>query len=114
MRDHRLIDERSLALAQAIAARLRRDPGLVGLARANLERWNKTCSPRAKSTLQEWRAVLDGPMEGVIALLTGEDERAVRLRQSNPFAGALPQSVRNEIFLRFEAIDKARRTDDDK
>jgi hypothetical protein len=47
------------------------------------------------------------PLDGVIALLTGKDKRAVRLRQSNPFAGALPQKVRNEIFLRFEACDKA-------
>jgi hypothetical protein len=107
VRDHRLIDERSLALAQAIADRLGLDPGLVALARANLERWSKTCSPRARSSLQEWATVLDGPLEGVIALLTGQDERAVRLRQSNPFAGALPQNVRNEIFLRFEARDEA-------
>ncbi len=107
MRDHRLIDERSLAMAQAIAERLRADPGLVALALDNLERWSKTCSPRARSTLQEWRTVLDGPMEGVIAILTGNDERAVRLRQSNPFAGALPQTVRNEILLRFQARDEA-------
>jgi hypothetical protein len=106
VQDHRLIDERSLALGQAIAERLRSDPGLVALARANLERWSKTCSPRSKSTLQEWLDVLDGPPDGVIALLTGEDERAVRLRQSNPFAGALPQKVRNEILLRFQARDQ--------
>jgi hypothetical protein len=107
MRDHRLIDERSLALAQAIAEQLRSDPGLMVLARENLERWSKTCSPRARSTLEEWRTVLDGPIEDVIALLTGGDERAVRLRQSNPFAGALPQKLRNEILLRFQARDEA-------
>jgi hypothetical protein len=107
VRDHRLIDERSLALAQAIADRLRLDPDLIELARANLERWGKTCSPRGISALDEWRTVLDGPIDGMLALLTGEDERAVRLRQSNPFAGALPQKVRNEILLRFEARDKA-------
>jgi hypothetical protein len=94
-------------MAQAIAERLRSNPGLVAMARANLERWSKSCSVRGQSTLQEWRAVLDGPLEGVIALLTGENERASRLRQSNPFAGALPQSVRNEILLRFKAHDEA-------
>jgi hypothetical protein len=101
-----LIDERSLALAQAIADRLRTDPTLVELARANLERWSQSCSPRARSTLQEWKSVLDGPIDGVIALLTAHDERATRLRQSNPFAGALSQKVRNEIFLRFQARDQ--------
>ncbi len=103
MQDHRLIDERSLALAQAIAQRVRTNPALVEMARNNLDRWSRTCSPRAKATLQEWRDVLDGPIDGVIALLIGEDERAVRLRQSNPFAGALPQAVRNEILLRYQA-----------
>jgi hypothetical protein len=102
-----LIDERSLALAQAIAEQLRLDPGLVALARANLERWSKTCSPRGTSTLQEWSVILEGPLDAIIAVLCGADERAVRLRQSNPFAGALPQKVRNEILLRFEARDKA-------
>ena len=107
MRDHRLIDERSLALAQAIAERLRQDPSLISLARANLKRWSTTCSPGTRSTLEEWSAVLEGPIDGVLALLTDPGERAVRLRQSNPFAGALPSNVRNEIFLRFEARDKA-------
>jgi hypothetical protein len=107
MRDHRLIDERSLALAQAIAERLMVDPSLIALARGNLERWSQTCSPRARSTLQEWAEILNKPIEDVVAVLTSQDERATRLRQSNPFAGALPQKVRNEILLRFEARDKA-------
>ena len=94
-------------MAQAIAERLRLDPELILLARDNLERWSRTCSPRARSTLQEWAGILDGPVEGVIAVLVGHDERATRLRQSNPFAGALPQKIRNEILLRFEARDKA-------
>jgi hypothetical protein len=108
MRDHRLIDERSLALSQEIARRLLEDPArLLALARSNLQRWSKTCSPRAVSTLQEWATILDGPLDGVVQTLCGGDERSVRLRQSNPFAGALPQKVRNEIFLRFQARDQA-------
>ena len=106
MQNHRLIDERSLALGKAVAERLRREPDLVRLAQANIERWSKTCSPRGRSTLEEWAAVLGGPIEETIALLIGDDERAVRLRQSNPFAGALPQKVRNEILLQFQARDQ--------
>jgi len=41
-----------------------------------------------------------------LKLLTGTDERAIRLRQSNPFAGLLSQLERNEILLRFESYDK--------
>ncbi len=107
VRDHRLIDERSLALAQAIADRLAVNPELINLAKCNLENWRKSCSPRSLSALDEWSDILAGSIAGVIEVLTGEDERAVRLRQSNPFAGALPQKVRNEILLRFEARDKA-------
>jgi hypothetical protein len=108
MRDHRLIDERSLALSQAIARQLQADPGrLVALARSNLDRWTKSCSPRAIPTLQEWSTILNGSLAGVLQTLCGTDERSVRLRQSNPFAGALPQKVRNEIFLRFQARDEA-------
>jgi hypothetical protein len=51
--------------------------------------------------------VLDGPPEGVVAVLTGEDERATRLRQSNPFAGVLSQQERNAILLQFESHDPA-------
>lgn len=107
MRDHRLIDERSLAFAQAIADRLRRDPSLIQLARTNLENWMKTCSPGVRLTLEEWRAAVDGPIDGVFDLLTSRDERATRLRQSNPFAGALPESERMKILLEFDARDKA-------
>jgi hypothetical protein len=109
VRDHRLIDERGLALAQAIADRLRADHSLIAVARANLDRWLQTCSPRARLALLEWQTALDEPVESVVALLTSSDERAVRLRQSNPFAGALPQKVRNEILLRFEARNAATR-----
>jgi hypothetical protein len=32
---------------------------------------------------------LDGPVDGVVTLLTSPDERATRLRQSKPFTGVL-------------------------
>ena len=107
MRDHRNIDARSLAFGRAMADRLAEHPELLDQARQTLARWLTTCSPRSKSTLEEWQAILGGPVEGVIALLTGTDERATRLRQSNPFAGLLPQEQRNEILRQFEAYDAA-------
>jgi hypothetical protein len=107
MRDHRLIDERSLAMAMAIAERLRQEPGLVQLARENIHRWLKTSSPGVRLTLEEWLAVLDGPVDGVVELLTSRTERATRLRQSNPFAGALSEKQRNAILLEFQERDQA-------
>src|SRR5437773_763644 len=90
MKDHRRIDERSLAFGRAIAARLAERPAdVTALARANIHRWMMTCSAGSRPALREWLDALDGPLEGVIALLTSPDERATRLRQSNPFAGVL-------------------------
>jgi hypothetical protein len=107
MNGHRRIDERSLAFGRAIAARLAERPELIDRARATLVRWLATCSPGARPALEEWLAVLDGPSDGVTALLTGNDERAVRLRQSNPFAGVLTPQERTAILRRFESHDAA-------
>ena len=105
MNRHRLIDERSLAFGRAIAARLAQRPELIERARATLVRWLATCSPGARPALEEWLAVLDGPADEVFALLTGTDERAVRLRQSNPFAGVLPPPERTAILRQFQSHD---------
>jgi hypothetical protein len=107
MRDHRLIDERSLAFGRAIARRLAEQPDLVSRASMTLERWMTTSSPRVQPVLNEWRAVLDGPIEELISLLTSTDDRAIRLRQSNPFAGLLSQPERNAILQKFETYDAA-------
>src|SRR5947207_15319769 len=107
MKRHGHIDERSLAFGRAIAAKLAQHPELIVRARATLTRWMTTSSPRTSSTLQEWRVALDGPLAPVIALLTSADERATRLRQSNPFAGVLSQQERNAILRQFQSHDTA-------
>src|SRR4051794_16065007 len=101
MNGHHGIDERSLAFGRAVAARVAGRPELIARARATAVRWLATCSPRSRHALREWLAVLDGPPEGVVAVLTGGDERAVRLRQSNPFAGVLPADERAAILRQF-------------
>jgi hypothetical protein len=108
MRDHSLIDDRSLAFGLAIAARLRQDPSQVNHAKNNLKRWFEICSPQSRPALEEWWTALQGPIDGVIQLLTGTDERAIRLRQSNPFAGILPEGERNAILREYLTHDAAR------
>ena len=108
MRDHGLIDRRTLAFGRAIAARLASDPQLVGQGRANIARWLKTCAPGERSALLEWQTKLEEPLQNVLALLTSTDETATRLRQSNPFTNILSQSERNQILRRFEAEARAR------
>ena len=107
VKDHRQIDERSLAFGRAIAVHLAQHPELISRARATVARWLETCSPGARSTLLEWQDALMGPPDGVHALLTGTDERATRLRQSNPFAGVLSQQERTALLKHFESYDTA-------
>ena len=102
MKDHRLIDERSLAFHRLVAEKLRADSALLDLARANLARWEATASPRVRPVFAEWRALIAAPLDDLLAVLTGEDERATRLRQSSPFAGALTSGERFAILREFQ------------
>lgn len=99
--NHAMIDRRSLAFANVIADRIINDPGAIARARATLKRWMTTCSPGVRTTLLEWQAILDGPVDGVIRLLRSTDERATRLRQSNPFTGVLSNRERNAIIKQY-------------
>ena len=107
MQDHRQIDERSLAFGHAIAVMLPGHPEHIARAQATLNRWLTTCSDDVRPALLEWQAILEGPMEGVIDLLTATDERAIRLRQSSPFAGILSNQERNAILRAFESHETA-------
>jgi hypothetical protein len=105
MKSHALVDARSLAFGRAIAARVALNPELIFRARETLLRWQETCSPSTQSSLREWLDVLDGPLQGVLEMLTAENERATRLRQSNPFAGVLSPQERNAILRQFQSYD---------
>ena len=105
MKDHRLIDERSLAFHRLVADKLRVTPSLVGRARENILRWQKDCSERAFPTLAEWETLLEGPLDELLPILTATDERAIRLRQSSPFAGLLTSEERMSILRAFQARD---------
>ena len=98
MRSHEWIDERSLALHEAVAARLEAQPQLLEVARANLKRWLDT-SPAA--ALKEWEGLLDRlSLPQLVQLLRSPEEEAVRLRQSSPFAGILSPAERQAILAR--------------
>ena len=79
--NHQRVDERSLAFGRLIADRIRTDPN----------RW----------------IARPGGTPPALALLTGTDERAVRLRQSNPFVGALTNLERNAVLQAFADNDPA-------
>jgi hypothetical protein len=102
----RLDLERSLALHEAVAERLRREPELVHRARARLDEWLAR-GGRSSPLWLRWREILDRPLEEIVAMLTSRSEEAAWLRKASPFAGILPPSVRlrilREVRRRLEA-----------
>ena len=100
VRSHEWIDRRSLALHEAVAAKLEADPRLLEVARGNVVRWLST-TPQA--ALLEWRQLLDvTPLPQLLSLLRSPEERAARLRQSSPFAGILSPEERRTILDRYD------------
>lgn len=101
MRSHAWIDARSLALHEAIAARLEADPRLIAKASANLRRWLST---RAEPAWLEWQRVLDtAAVPDLLVLLRSSDDYAAWLRQSSPFAGVLTREERQAIFAQYDS-----------
>jgi hypothetical protein len=92
MRTHQQIDQRSLAMAKAIVARIDNDPAR---AKATCQRWFRE---RPMPAVGEWLEILERPWEEIRALLLDESERGQRLRQSDPFCGILTPQERWEIY----------------
>ena len=107
MKDHRLIDERSLAFHQLIAAKMRTSSAPIEKARENIRRWRLNASPGVRAALLEWREALDGPPGNLARLLESDDEHATRLRQSSPFAGCLTEEERGTILSDFQRRESA-------
>ena len=101
VRSHQWIDQRSLALHEAVAAKLEAYPQLLDVVRQNLERW---LQQNPATALRDWRRILDStPLADVVALLRSSSEEATRLRQSSPFAGLLTTEERRAIMGVYES-----------
>ena len=107
---HRRIDERSVALHHAIAEKLRARPELLEIARDNLDRWYAGAGG-SRPYLDQWRQILDRPLEEVLSLIRQEDEAMTALRQSSPFAGILDPAERWAVYSRFERSGHPERHD---
>jgi len=94
---HRRREIQSLEMHRRIAAMMAHDPSRVlGKAMANLHAWMERHQGSAlEAVFREWQDLLahSSPSE-MAAFLVADDKRAVRMRQSSPFAGVLsPQEV---------------------
>lgn len=104
-RTHDWVDERDRAVHAAAAEHLRRDPSLVRVALANLDRFEPTASPGTRWAFAEWRHLIRGlPLAELLEFLTSDGEHATRMRQSSPFFGILPRAERDAIFDHFETL----------
>ena len=101
--DHRLLDARSLALHCKIAHKISRNPELIDVARKNLARWSEKSAGEVPRYLVEWQQILELPWSEIAAFITGTSDKAMRLRQSSPFAGVLGAEERMRIYEAFRA-----------
>ena len=97
MRTHQQIDERSLAMARAIVAKIDRDPAQGGLARARAtcDRWYEN---NPSPAVREWVGILQRPWEQIREVLLDDSEEGQRRRQSSPFGGTLTPQERWSIY----------------
>ena len=99
---HKRVEGRSLALHRAIAGKIRNQPELLAIARANLERWTAGDS-RSNPYFEQWKSILENPLENILSLLIEDSEKMRDLRQSTPFCGVLTPQERWRIYESFSA-----------
>lgn len=104
---HQQIEARSLALHRLVAEKIRRDPGLLRIARDNLARWRRRATPNDLECLSEWERLVEAGLDAALAAATEESERANALRQASPFAGILTPSERRAFLRAWKAVHGA-------
>lgn len=100
MRTHQDLDRRSLALTQAIVAKIDAEPTRGGLEKAKQvnARW---MAKGVDSAIREWNRLLDLPWKELREVLLDPSEEGKRLRQTAPFCGILSPRERWDIYRRF-------------
>jgi hypothetical protein len=96
---HQRLEERSIALHKRISELLEAGPQLLSLARENLQKGVQIHGEL--QVFQEWRRILDCPMDEIRAILVSPSEKARWLRQSSPFSGILEPRERWNIYEAF-------------
>lgn len=92
-------DARSRRLALAIAAKIRRDPGLIAIAEDRVKRRARDAGPRERRELTEWIRILSTmPPARLQRFLLEDSERAIRLRQTLPGLNLLSPVERDAVM----------------
>jgi len=96
---HTNVDRRMLRLAEAIAARLRRDPSLVERAEKYIDKRLDRASAAERKELLEWKQLLESiSLPRLCRFLVDPGERATRLRQTLPFLDVISKDERDRLL----------------
>lgn len=87
----------SYLLACENARRVATDPALLDAASAHLERFSQP-DPHQRRGYEMWRALLDGPVDAVVAILVERSTRADYARETAPAFPGLPVATRTELL----------------
>lgn len=102
---HARIDAINLALDRATAAKIRAQPELIKIGKANLGRWMRHDNGFIHPVHAEWMDILNFLTPGEIAdFIESDTPKANRLRQSTPLTGILSEAERMEILHGHEKI----------
>ncbi len=102
---HARIDAISLALDRATAAKIRAQPALVEIGKANLRRWRAQNGGESCPAHQEWELILRFLTPDELAeFIVSETPKADRLRQSSPLVGILTEPERLAILRTHEKV----------
>ena len=95
--DHQLHETRSLRMHRMVAERYRDTPeAVIQFGLENLKKWQQQgvdCED-----FRMWEEILRDRPQILPAMLCGSGEEAVRMRQSSPFAGLIPEDIRRQIL----------------
>jgi hypothetical protein len=94
---HGLHESRSLQMHRMVAERYRDNPAdVVHFGLENLKRWQLRGVDCDDFGI--WEEILRSSPQRLPEILCGDSEEAIRLRQSSPFAGLIPEDVRRQIL----------------
>ncbi len=99
MPTHQELDQRSLALHQLVAEKIRQDAALFDEAQAVLSRWRTTASPRGQGYLESWQRLMDQGVDACLTAATQNSQWGDAMRQASPLACLLTNQERF-LFLK--------------
>ena len=97
--DHEQRDQRMLELSRRLAAAIENDTSLVRRAKEHVQRMLEEDHGLATKDIEEWRDILESySIRRLSRFLTATNERANRLRQSNPIFAILNAEERRRLL----------------